>query len=111
MSIKLTELNINELFTIRNQSEVLDFLEKNPDMIPVLRESYDKVKEYFPQSNLTLDLMADSDWPHKSHLIIWIKSNSDINEALSTLERMDEEWTYNLPDNVVSSLTLELGSF
>lgn len=111
MTLKLTELNINGLFIIRNQAEVLNFLEKNPDMAPVLHESYGKIKEYFPQSNLTLDLLADADWPHTSHLIIWIKSNDDIQKALSTLEKMDEEWTYHLPDSVVSNLTIELGSF
>lgn len=109
MSIELTELSINGLFAIRNQAEVLNFLEQNPEMVPALRESYDKIKKYFPDSKLTLDLLVDPEWPYKSRLIIWINTTMDAYQELETLNKMDKEWTVNLADDVASNLIINLG--
>ena len=50
--------NIDKLYTLRDANEVTGFLEENPFLIPLLQEAYMHIKEYFPDSDVVLEVIT-----------------------------------------------------
>lgn len=56
---------LEQLYTFRGRTEVLQFLNQYPFLVPVLLEAPDKIRHYFPDSQLFLEVDRDPeiiDW-------------------------------------------------
>ena len=71
-----------QYYTLREPTEVLQFIEKHPDLLPLLLEIYHKLEAYFPSSLLSLRVVDDPEaiddipeapenqWPFKCNIYI-----------------------------------------
>lgn len=62
ISISAHEIKLLEQsYTFRGRDQVLQFLEQYPLLIPVFLEAPDKIRHYFPDSQLFLEVEPDAE--------------------------------------------------
>lgn len=85
--------SLENLYNFRQKSEVLDFLEKHPFLIPLLLEAHTHIRQHFPDSPLFLQYITDPeiDFPQ---LAVYIDRPQELNaeEAIDKLESIDDDW-------------------
>jgi len=86
----LTSLSQN--YTFRRSSEVLEFLSDNVSLMPLIEEAYRKIREYFPEEKLILEVVADPEVDNEKELMIFIHTTLNPDEALERLDMLDENW-------------------
>jgi hypothetical protein len=77
---------------IIEKPEVMEFIDLNSFLKPVLFEAYYKIKRYFPNSKLILRMLDDPESPDFNQLILGIRTNLKPTEALAKLVEFDESW-------------------
>ncbi|MEI6042813.1 MAG: hypothetical protein WCS37_00355 [Chloroflexota bacterium] len=112
MSVNLSSpyTSISKLYKFLRAEEVSAFLEIHAFLVPVLIEAHDKIRNYFPASQLALEVFVDPESPADTHLTVWIGFEDDVDEAFNKLLKLEEEWIYYLQDEVVAKLSVNLGS-
>lgn len=85
------QMNIEDLYTIRRR-EVFKHLEDEPLLIPLIMEAPLKIREYFPRSELVLDVLSDPEINTEPKLILFIRTNLSPHEAFNKLKILDEAW-------------------
>ena len=100
---------LEQLYTFREQIEVLEFLDKYPFLIPVLLEAPEKIRQYFPDSQLFLEVVPDVEIIDLVLLILSIRINLDPNDAVDRLNQLDWNWGLHNSSEVRSNFftTLE----
>ncbi len=87
---------INDLrskFEITNFEEVRNFLMKNRFLVSLIEEIPSKICQYFGNGQkLALQFLYEPDFPQSFELWVHILTALPAKEALSVLERFDEEW-------------------
>ncbi|CBN54136.1 MULTISPECIES: hypothetical protein [Kamptonema] len=88
---------IEKLYTLRNRSEVLKFIEEYPFLIPVLLEAPDEIRYYFPSDALILDMAIDpeSSSTDDDKLVLLIATDIDADESVDRLWELDNAWWLN----------------
>lgn len=86
----LTSLAQNYAF--RRPSEVYDFLNDNVSLLPLLQEANREIRDYFPEENLILEVVADPEVDNIKELVVFIQTTINPDEALNKLEMLDENW-------------------
>jgi hypothetical protein len=92
---KLKQSSIREvenLFTLRDRSSVLDFLSVYPTLANVLVETFFKIKEYFPTATLWLEVSTDPDELHNTQLLVSVATDLSTEEADTHLQQFDKDW-------------------
>ncbi len=84
--------SLNRIYTFRNPAEIYEFLSDNVYLIPQVVEAHKKIKEYFPSSDLVLEVVTDPEAPDEKELVIFIHTNLTPDEALDRLEMFDRNW-------------------
>ena len=110
ISISQTDIELLEqLYTFREQIEVLEFLDKHPFLIPVLLEAPEKIRQYFPDSQLFPEVVPDVEIIDLVLLILSIRINLDPNDAVDRLNQLDWNWGLHNSSEVRSNFftTLE----
>ncbi len=96
--------SLENLYSFRGKTEILEFLEKYQFLIPVLLEAPDKIGHYFPGKKLCLEVEADSEFIDSAQLFLDIIIDGDadeiIDEALDKEEQLSEDWYLPLPYEV-----------
>ena len=95
-----TSLNISpadiqafeQLYTFREQTEVVEFLDKHPFLIPVLLEAPEKIRHHFPDSQLFLEVFIDPESIDWVQLILSILMKLDPKDAVARLNQLDWDW-------------------
>jgi uncharacterized protein (UPF0332 family) len=90
--------NLDKLYIFRDADEVTDFLEENPFLIPLLQEAYTHIKEYFPHSDVVLEVDTDPEIMGVKDLVAFIVVEQAVEEACDTLDRLDQEWWLDASD-------------
>ncbi len=83
---------IEELYVFRNLDEVRSFLGKFPAVVPILADAYVKIGNYFPSSQLFLEVFKAPELDDDEHLFILIATNFTPDEALKKLSELDDDW-------------------
>lgn len=105
----LTELNpvsladiesLEKLYSFRGKTEILEFLEINDFLIPVLLEAPDKICHYFPDAELFLELVTDPEAVDDAMLELAICMNLNPDEAVDKLNQFKDDWWLNLSDKI-----------
>ncbi|MDF0552111.1 hypothetical protein [Kamptonema sp. UHCC 0994] len=98
VSIDQTEIEqIEKLYTLRERSEVLKFLDNHPFLVPVLLEAPENIRDYFPDNSLILDMAIDpeSSSPDDDKLVLLIATDIDADESVERLWELDNAWWLN----------------
>ncbi|MEH2280962.1 MAG: hypothetical protein V7K90_06400 [Nostoc sp.] len=91
---------LEQLYTFRERTEVLEFLDKHPFLIPVLLEAPEKIRHYFPDSQLFLEVVPDRETIDWVQLILSILMKLDPHEAVARLHQFDDNWSRGLSHQV-----------
>lgn len=95
---------INSKYTLRNKKDVFDFISNNQQLLPLLKEAHDRIRDYFPLETLFLEVMIDPDEVGEKELVIYIHTDQKPYEAIENLDRLDECWW--LDASTISELKL-----
>ena len=84
---------IEQFYAFRRPLEVSEFLEAHPFLLPLLVEAYDKIVECFgPHPEVILEVVTDPEAMDGRSLFAFIQTSLSPEEALSKLDRLDQEW-------------------
>ena len=100
--------NIEKLYIFREANDVTSFLEENPFLIPLLLEAYIHLKEYFPDSDVVLEVVNTSEVVGEEELIAFIVVKQDSEKASLDLDRFDEHWWLDNMDRAEDKLCIAL---
>lgn len=93
ISIPQTDIELLEqLYTFRGRTEVLQFLAKYPFLVPVLLEAPEKIRQYFPDSELFLEVEQDPQVIDWIMLVLSILMKLDPDDAVDRLNQLDWNW-------------------
>lgn len=91
---------LEQLYTFRGRTEVLQFLEQYPFLVPVLLEAPEKIRHYFPDSQLFLEVSIDPEIIDYVQLVLSILMKLDPDEAVDRLHQLDKDWSWGLSHQV-----------
>lgn len=96
-------------YTFRGRTEVLQFLGKYPDLVPVLLEAPGKIRQYFPASQLFLELERDPEVIDYLRLVLAILMKLNPDDAVDRLNQLDQNWELHTSNQLRSKFftTLE----
>jgi hypothetical protein len=85
---------LEKLYTLREPSQVLEFIEKHPFLLPLLLEAPNKIHSYFPHTPLILevDIDPESSSMDDDQLAILIASEIDPEESVDKLCELNRDW-------------------
>ena len=98
-------------YDLRNQEEILEYLNNHIFLVPFLLEIYGKILEYFPYPKITLRVITDSEEDDDgiTQLEIFIYTNLDPDEAVDRLDEFDEGWWLDASLRANGKLSIHLG--
>ncbi len=98
--------SLERLYTFRESTEVLEFLDKYPFLVPLLLEAHEHICRHFPNSPLFLQYVPDPeiDYPQ---LVVYIVTKLDLEEALDRLDLLDEWWV-KVPNRSQSKMLFDV---
>ncbi len=99
---------LERLYSFRRRAEVLGFLEKYPFLAPLLLEAYDRIRTYFPDSLIFLEVVADPEANGDYQLVASVAVDLDPDEALENLEQFDEDWWLDALDRAQGMLCIDV---
>lgn len=97
-------------YKVERESEVVEFLQRNSDIIGIVGQTYTKVHDFFEDINeIFLEVSIDPEDRSKS-LIATIVTNLDLNTAFERLEEFDRKWfvTDNMQSEILFNVMLAL---
>ena len=83
--------SLENLYNFRQKTEVLDFLEKHPFLIPLLLEAHTHIRQHFPDAPLFLEYVPDPEIDDP-HLVVYIATNLETEAALDRMDLLDDWW-------------------
>lgn len=87
--------SLEKLYTFWEPTEVLQFLEKYPFLVPLLLEAKGHIIHYFPDSPLFLEYIPDPEIDN--HLLaLHIGTDLDSESAMDTLDQLYKDWWVNV---------------
>ena len=95
-----------EAFKIKEPEEVNTFLLKNPNLLPLLEDTYPHVEQYFGRgTTVTLEVVRDPEYSNSEMLVAYIQSDRQVKDALDCLDMLDLNWLFeasvNLEDKIL----------
>ncbi|WP_449416561.1 hypothetical protein [Phormidium nigroviride] len=95
---------LEKVYSFRGKTEVLQFLEEYPFLVPVLLEGSDKIRHYFPNEKLEIEVHTDPEIIEDVQLFLSIitddNTDDDIDKALDQEEHLSKDWYLPLPYEV-----------
>ena len=99
---------LKQLYVLRREEEVYDFLIKDSFLFSFLSEAYDKISNYFEESSkVFLEVVTDPEIEDEE-LLISIHTNLLPDEAFNRLSRLDKEWWLDTPTYARKKICIDL---
>lgn len=99
---------LERLYTFREREEVLWFLESYPFLASLLLEAYDNIGNYFPYTQVFLEVVSDPEATNDYQLVSSIATNLDPGEVIDRLEQFDEDWWLDALDRAQGKLCINV---
>lgn len=99
---------LSTIYNFRNPDGISEFLSDKLSVIHLLKDVYKKIREYFPNENLFLEVLYDFEVPNEKELVIFIQTNLTVDEAIDKLKQFDEEWTFKSLQSLKENLCINL---
>jgi hypothetical protein len=87
---------------------VAAFLGEHPFLLPLPRESYDRINEHFPMARPVLEVVTDPEGADDFQLTVFIRTRLAPEEAMANLERFDDTWWLDAMDRAQGNLCITL---
>lgn len=102
---------LEQIYTLREKTEVLQFIEKHPFLLPLLLESPNRIKSYFPDTPLILEIKIDPEAVsmEEQELALYIASEIDPDESADKLCQLDRDWWEKVEIRSQEKLFINLG--
>ncbi|OCR00901.1 hypothetical protein BCD67_23880 [Oscillatoriales cyanobacterium USR001] len=100
--------SLKKLYKFRGKTEVLQFLEQYPFLVPLLLKAPDKIRHYFPDSQLFIEAIADPEGFDDAMLELAICINLDPDQAIDRLNLFQDNWWLNISYQMRKPLCLIL---
>jgi hypothetical protein len=101
--------SLEQLYSFRNKKEVLDFIAENSFLLNTLLEAPAKIRPYFPDSELCLQVDYDPEIIGEVNLLLWINHDFEAKEAIDKIHHLDCNWGLNIPAQVQDKFCVILG--
>ncbi|MBP0017549.1 MAG: hypothetical protein J7647_08325 [Cyanobacteria bacterium SBLK] len=102
LSTRIDELEA--FYQFEQKNEVLEFLKENREIISILSEGHDRIRNYFPNNDLILEYHVDPEIPDYQQLFLKIvtegKSDEEIDRSLEIEKQLSYDWYLNLSAKV-----------
>jgi hypothetical protein len=96
-------------YAFKEPEEVINFLQEHPYLFELLEEAYDKIKEYYgPDTHAFLEITPDYEGEGLRELFVRIETSLPVKEALSILDRLDEEWWFDASARAQGRMNIDL---
>lgn len=83
---------LERLYIFKERLEVLDFINLHPFLAPLLFEVVGRIAQFFPEPQLSLEVVSDFEFPDSSQLVLSIETTLSPDEALKRLDSFDDDW-------------------
>jgi len=84
---------LEQLYTFRDHAAIVEFLDANLFLIPLLLEARGKIEEYFPRASVFLEFGCDPESTEEDCWIMaYIATKLSIDDAFAARERFGDEW-------------------
>ena len=92
----------NNLYTMRNPTDIRKFLKNNKYLIPLISEAYHKLHMFFPPSAVFMEVL-------QNEMVISVGTSLSANEAKNKLDEFDDRWWLNecIKSNAKLCITVE----
>lgn len=97
-------------YTSQKPEEVLEFLSRHSSLLKILDEAQEQIQSHFDKGvcNLTLDLVKDPEAESDEELIVFIRTDLPIHDALKRLDKLDDNWWLEAGSRVQGNLGINL---
>jgi len=104
-------LKLEKFYTLREKTQILQFIEKHPFLLPLLLETPNKIKCYFPDTPLILEIKIDPEAVsmEEEELALYIASEIDPDESTDKLCQLDQDWWEEVEIRSQGKLFINLG--
>lgn len=102
--IELLRVNFN----FRDENQVIQFLRSHRHLNQILNDSVEIIQVYFPESQLSLRVIADPEDEDSKQLVLYIGCNLEPEKALVQLDKLDEDWWLDALDEAQNALCINL---
>lgn len=100
---------VEPLYDFRRPREVSTFLQAHPFLLPLLVEAHRKIAEYFdPSAKSILEVITDLESEGGRELFVLVPTHDTPEEALSRLERLDQEWWLDVLPQARGKMTIDV---
>ncbi len=99
---------LKKLYKFRGKTEVLGLIEQYPFLLGLLLKAPDQIRHYFPDSQLSIEVIADPEGFDDPMLELAICINIDPDEAVDRLNLFQDNWWLNLSYQIRKPLCLIL---
>lgn len=83
---------LDKVYLFREPDQILNFLILNPYLTPLLGETADALKQYFPDVRFALRRYVDPEISGYTRLVIEIPTKYSPKETLDRLDKFEDEW-------------------
>jgi hypothetical protein len=90
----LREINFKPGFNQKaTEKEIIDYLNLFPFINPILLETYERLKELYPDADFVLDILIDPEDPQDgTALILYFATSLNHKEARAIFDKFEEDW-------------------
>jgi|GEM_PF-2875833 len=103
---------LREFYEIEDAEAVGAFLTKHPRIVPSLQESASYVERFFPGFKRSLSVEMDEDDSPGSdnveRIYLLIAANENFDDLQTRMDRLDEEWGYELCESTNELVIIDL---
>ncbi len=96
--------SLEQFYTFREREKVLSFLNDHAFLIPLLLTGQEKLKPYFPDATLFLEVSTDPEIIGDTSLIASVATSFSIKKALKKEEQFDRDWWFKVWDQANDKL-------
>ena len=99
---------LDDWYVIDDRESVLNYLDRHPHLVPLLRDVVDAVRRYFPSDDVLHLEAIDDEETRTEQLYVIVATSLPRAEAESQLDRFDEEWWLEALDRTKGDLTIDV---
>ncbi|MFN8440701.1 MAG: hypothetical protein U0175_08035 [Caldilineaceae bacterium] len=100
---------VRSVYEFRTALNVTAFLASHPTLIDWLLESHATFAHYFGNNaKFILEAVSESEGAHQEQLVIAVRSNHSVDEAMNRLDLLDQNWLFEQIDIVGDKVIVNL---
>jgi hypothetical protein len=99
---------LKQLYTLRNEAQIIPFLEDTPLLYGFLHEVYPTLQQYFSNETYILEFMAIPDEAKVEKLFIYIETRQSVDFAMDVLDQLTKEYWLDLDFSIRQAVVVDV---